>query len=103
MGDVDRDLNANSGCRSTGDPQLDAAVQRWLSWDKVSVCSAVCAAACGRASARSSAPNHPAKHHERPLTVGTNNEMLRNFIYFVETLRAVSSLLRSCAVKEAQD
>lgn len=34
MGDVDGDLNANSRCRSTGDPQLDKAVQQWLKWDK---------------------------------------------------------------------
>uniref|UniRef100_H3D0W1 Phosphoglucomutase 2-like 1 n=1 Tax=Tetraodon nigroviridis TaxID=99883 RepID=H3D0W1_TETNG len=27
-------MNANSRYRSTGEPQLDKAVQRWLSWDK---------------------------------------------------------------------
>ncbi|XP_062241799.1 glucose 1,6-bisphosphate synthase [Platichthys flesus] len=28
------DLTANLRCRSTGDPQLDKAVHRWLTWDK---------------------------------------------------------------------
>lgn len=31
------DLNANLGWRSTGDPQLDRAVQQWLDWDRVSL------------------------------------------------------------------
>lgn len=30
------DMNANSRCHSTGDPQLDKAVHQWLAWDKVS-------------------------------------------------------------------
>ncbi|XP_049921543.1 glucose 1,6-bisphosphate synthase [Epinephelus moara] len=37
MGDnngVNGDLNANSRCQSTGDPQLDKAVHQWLTWDK---------------------------------------------------------------------
>eukprot|EP00064_Thunnus_orientalis_P021260 superscaffoldBa00006339_g21418 len=37
MGDdngVNGDLNANLRCPSTGDPQLDKAVQQWLTWDK---------------------------------------------------------------------
>ncbi|CAG02150.1 unnamed protein product [Tetraodon nigroviridis] len=34
MEDVTADMNANSRYRSTGEPQLDKAVQRWLSWDK---------------------------------------------------------------------
>ncbi|CAJ1066375.1 glucose 1%2C6-bisphosphate synthase isoform X1 [Xyrichtys novacula] len=37
MGDdngVNGDLNANSTCQSTGDPQLDKVVHQWLSWDK---------------------------------------------------------------------
>lgn len=33
---VNMDMNANSRCPSTGDPQLDEAVRRWLTWDKVS-------------------------------------------------------------------
>lgn len=44
MGDdngVNGDLNANSRCQSTGDPQLDEAVHQWLTWDKVSVCPSV--------------------------------------------------------------
>nr|XP_046244129.1 glucose 1,6-bisphosphate synthase [Scatophagus argus] len=34
MEDVNGDLNANSRCQSTGDPQLDKAVYQWLTWDK---------------------------------------------------------------------
>ncbi|XP_070684976.1 glucose 1,6-bisphosphate synthase [Pempheris klunzingeri] len=37
MGDdngLNGDLNANSRCQSTEDPQLDKAVQQWLTWDK---------------------------------------------------------------------
>uniref|UniRef100_UPI0037E8EDB7 glucose 1,6-bisphosphate synthase n=1 Tax=Semicossyphus pulcher TaxID=241346 RepID=UPI0037E8EDB7 len=37
MGDdngINGDLNANSRCQSTGDPQLDKAVHQWLTWDK---------------------------------------------------------------------
>ena len=51
---VNGDLNANLRCHSTGDPQLDKAVHRWLTWDKVSVCppggqlhTAVCCRSCG--------------------------------------------------------
>lgn len=39
MGDdygVNGDLNANRSLQSTGDPQLDRALQQWLAWDKVS-------------------------------------------------------------------
>ncbi|KAM3875078.1 glucose 1,6-bisphosphate synthase [Diretmus argenteus] len=31
---VTGDLNANVKCQTTGDPQLDEAVNRWLTWDK---------------------------------------------------------------------
>ncbi|KAM3615782.1 uncharacterized protein V6R79_007700 [Siganus canaliculatus] len=34
MGDSNGDMNANSRRQSTGDPQLDKAVQQWLSWDQ---------------------------------------------------------------------
>ncbi|CAK6980723.1 glucose 1%2C6-bisphosphate synthase [Scomber scombrus] len=37
MGDdygVNGDLNANRNLQSTGDPQLDRALQQWLTWDK---------------------------------------------------------------------
>lgn len=33
---VTADLNANLKYQSTGDPQLDKAVLRWLAWDRVS-------------------------------------------------------------------
>lgn len=36
MGDVTVDINANSRRQSSGEPQLDKALQQWLSWDKVS-------------------------------------------------------------------
>lgn len=31
---LDGDLNANVRCQSTGEPELDKAVQQWLAWDR---------------------------------------------------------------------
>lgn len=45
MGDdngLNGDVNANRSPQSTGDPQLDTALQQWLAWDKVRGSPACC-------------------------------------------------------------
>lgn len=61
-------MNANSRYRSTGEPQLDKAVQRWLRWDKVSLLPGTRAGVCARSRlVRSERQQlHPELLHLRP-------------------------------------
>lgn len=77
MAELSVDPNANTRCRSTGDPRLDRALYQWLTWDKVS----------GRGRAGGSAPGSAgaARGRSRPI-----NQTSRHDPTFSRTRRTLT-------------